>query len=104
VSTPPRSGAGPDARPGHGASAGWRARTKGTLWTVDAQGRLAKHLVTTGLSDGKRTQVQGDGIAAGSSIVIGLSENGTTDTAPSTTNPLQASGARGGRGGPPGGF
>jgi HlyD family secretion protein len=104
TSTPPSGGAGPDARAARGASTGSRARTsKGTLWTVDAQGRMAKHVVTTGLSDGQRTQVQGDGIAAGSSIVIGSSQSGTTATATSTTNPLQAGGARGGRSGP-GGF
>jgi HlyD family secretion protein len=112
VSTPPSGGAGPDARSGRGPGAGLRApgaglraRTgKGTLWTVDAQGLMAKHVVTTGLSDGQRTQVQGDGIAAGSSIVIGSSQSGATATAPPTTNPLQASGGRGGRGGAPGGF
>jgi HlyD family secretion protein len=90
-----------------GAGAGPRiARSKGTLWSVDAQGQLAKHVVTTGLSDGQRTQVQGDGLVAGMPIVIGSSTPGAAPAAGAagTSNPLQPSTARGGRGGPPGPF
>ena len=88
-----------------GAGAGPRiARSKGTLWSVDAQGQLARHAVTTGLSDGQRTQVQGDGIAAGTSIVIGSTQGTAAASASATTNPLQPSTTRGGRGGPPGPF
>ncbi|MDQ6633713.1 MAG: efflux RND transporter periplasmic adaptor subunit [Gemmatimonadota bacterium] len=93
-----------------GAGSGSRsASSKGTLWSVDAQGQLAKHVVTTGLTDGQRTQVQGDGLTAGMPIVIGASTAGAASAAGAagaagTTNPLQPSTARGGRGGPPGPF
>jgi HlyD family secretion protein len=89
------------ARGPRGAAGGARGtRSKGTLWSVDAQGQLAKHVVTTGLTDGQRTQVQGDGLVEGMPIVIGSSTAGAAPAAAGTTNPLQPSTARGGRGGP----
>jgi HlyD family secretion protein len=96
----------PSARAPRAAGAAPRGpRTKGTLWSVDAQGQLAKHMVTTGLTDGQRTQVQGEGVAAGMPIVIGASTAGATPAAGATgtTNPLQPTTSRG-RGGPPGPF
>jgi hypothetical protein len=76
----------------------------GSLWTVDAQGQLTKHVVKTGLTDGTRTQVEGTGIDAGTKVVIGSTQSGSTP-ATAATNPLQPSTARsGGRGGPSGGF
>ena len=82
------------------------AGNRGTLWSVDAQGQLSKHVVTTGLTDGQRTQVQGDDLSAGMPIVIGANTAGAASAASAsgTTNPLQPSTARGGRGGPPGPF
>jgi HlyD family secretion protein len=102
--------AGPSttARAPRGAGAASRGpRSKGVLWSVDAQGQLAKHVVTTGLTDGQRTQVQGDGLVAGMPIVIGASTAAATPAAAGaagTTNPLQPTTQRGGRGGPPGAF
>jgi HlyD family secretion protein len=95
------------ARGSRGAAGAARGtRSKGTLWSVDAQGQLAKHVVTTGLTDGQRTQVQGDGLVEGMPIVIGSSTAGAAPAAGAagTTNPLQPSTARAGRGGPPGPF
>jgi hypothetical protein len=105
--TTPAAAASTTARAPRGAGAGSRgASNKGTLWSVDAQGQLAKHVVTTGLTDGQRTQVQGDDLTAGMPIVIGASTAGAASATSTTgtTNPLQPSTARGGRGGPPGPF
>jgi HlyD family secretion protein len=91
-----------------GTGAGPRAaRSRGTLWSVDAQGQLTRHVVITGLTDGQHTQVQGDGLVEGMPIVIGSSTAGAVPAgagAAGTTNPLQPSTSRGGRGGPPGPF
>jgi HlyD family secretion protein len=100
--------AGPpaSARTPRGPGAGPRGpRTKGTLWSVDAQGQLAKHVVVTGLTDGQRTQVQGKDLVEGMPIVIGSSTAGAAPAAGAagTTNPLQPTQSRG-RGGPPGAF
>jgi hypothetical protein len=67
---------------------------------VNASGTLVKHAVTTGLSDGQRTQVDAADLAAGTPIVIGANTAGSTATT-ATSNPLQPSSSRtGGRGGP----
>ena len=94
----------PDARP-NGAPAAKSAG--GTLWTVDAAGRLAPVRVQTGISDGQRTQVAGDGLADGASVIVGANTTGSGTAAASTTsNPFQQQRQQGGRppGPPPGGF
>jgi HlyD family secretion protein len=75
----------------------------GALWTLDAQGKLTKHVVKTGLTDGLRTQVDGRDIAAGANVVIGTVQPGSAPVA-ATGNPLQPATAQGGRRGPGGGF
>ena len=86
-------------RPPFGAS------KRGTIWTTDAAGSLVKHDVRIGLTDGTRTQVDGQGLDAGAKIVIGTIQPGSTPAATTTTkNPLQGQTTGGGRGGPPGPF
>jgi HlyD family secretion protein len=81
-----------------------RALDKGTVWSVNASGTLVKHVVTTGLSDGQRTQVAAPDLTAGTPVVIGAATSGATAT-PAASNPLQPSTSRaGGRGGPSGPF
>jgi HlyD family secretion protein len=88
--------------------AGDSAATKaGTLWTVDGSGKLVAHRVRVGLTDGQRTQVQGQGIDDGTEVVVGTAEGTQAATAPgaSSSSPFQPqSGQRRGPGGPPGGF
>jgi hypothetical protein len=90
------------------ASSGATQHTTGgstaTLWHVDANGALVGTRVHTGLSDGQRTQVQGDGVAAGMRVIEGTSggEQSATASAASTRSPFQQQQGGGPR--PPGGF
>ncbi|MEO5815851.1 MAG: efflux RND transporter periplasmic adaptor subunit [Gemmatimonadaceae bacterium] len=77
------------------------AGARGTIWTVDATGALKKHFVKTGLTDGSRTQIDSEDLAAGSAIVLGTSQAGAATAASATKNPLQPTTGGGGRG--PGG-
>ena len=83
----PAGGTGtPRVRP-TGAGSG----SAGTLWYLDETGKLAAARVRTGLNDGQRTQVQGQGIEAGMKVIVGAA-SGTASAAaatPATTNPLQ---------------
>ena len=95
---------------GGAASASGRVRRTGsgaggfgTVWILDANKKLKPIRVRVGLSDGQRTQVTGQGLAAGMQVVIG--ESSPTTAAPTTSsNPLTpqrgAGGAGAGRGGP----
>ena len=103
----PPGGGFPGGPPGFGGGAarprptGSRVGSDGTLWTVNADGKLAPHRVTIGLSDGQRTQVTGKGLDAGMSVVLSMMTGGTSAT-PTASNPLQPTTQ--GRGGPPGPF
>jgi HlyD family secretion protein len=87
------------------SSSATRDSTLATLWYLDSAKTLEPLRVHTGLSDGSRTQVTGNGIREGMQIIVGA--NTGTDTAPaaSAKNPLQPQQSGGGRrGGPPGAF
>jgi len=47
-----------------------------------------RHRVTTGLTDGQRTQVEGKDISTGSPIILGTATPGATATTPASGNPL----------------
>jgi HlyD family secretion protein len=98
-----RGGAG-----GAAGSAGQRPRrvgggvgSSGTLYTLDATGKLKAIRVRVGLSDGQRTQVTSDSLQAGMQVIVGTASatSAATTTAPST-NPLTPQRTGGGRGGP----
>jgi HlyD family secretion protein len=83
------------------------------LWVLSEDGKLSPVRVRTGISDGQRTQVTGEGLREGMQVVIGTSDNGqTTAAASATTNPFQATQQQqqqrrpsgGPPSGPPGGF
>jgi hypothetical protein len=96
-----------------GAGGGWqgsrnggtgaRPASIGTLWTLDAQGKLTKHVVKTGLTDGMRTQVAAADIGVGTNVVIGTTQPGSAPAA-GPANPLQPTSAQGSRRGPGGPF
>ncbi|MDB4879573.1 MAG: hypothetical protein JWL60_1019, partial [Gemmatimonadetes bacterium] len=78
----------------------------GVLYTVDSEGRLTPVRVRTGLSDGQRTQVSGEGVAAGLKVIIG-SSGGTASSAAAaapSANPLAPQRGGGGPGGGGRGF
>lgn len=98
-----RSGSG-GGRGGDSGSGGARGRagprplTRGTLYTREPSGKLRVIRVRTGLTDGQRTQVSGEGVAEGMQVVIGSSGGAEAAAAPApTSSPLTPT--RGGPGG-----
>ncbi len=89
-----------------GAAAGARTAggSAGTLWTVDATGKLTPVRVRTGVSDGSKTEVQGRDLKEGTQVIVGTSSGAQTATqGAQATSPFQQQGG-GMRRGPGGGF
>jgi HlyD family secretion protein len=86
-----------------GATRGQRtARTNaGTIWYLDAKGKLARTRVKTGMTDGQKTEISGANVTPGMQVIIGSAQATTaaTSSAPAAS-PLAPQG--GGR--RPGGF
>ncbi len=99
-----------------GGSAGMRARRaqgsgsgtgngSGTLYSLDPDGRLQIARVHTGISDGASTEVQGQDVSEGMTVIDGLASTKTAASQAPAPNPLggaQPGAAGRGRGG--GGF
>jgi len=78
-------------------------RTGGAaLWRREASGRLVSLPVRTGLGDGQRTAVEGEGLEAGMQVIVGTAPAGAAASG-ATANPFQQQQQGGGRR-PPGGF
>jgi HlyD family secretion protein len=93
--------------PARTAAAGQRRLASGTtasatVWYLDAQGTLHATRVHTGLTDGQKTQITGQGIADGEQVVTSVTGDAATATAPAksgaSSNPFQPSRPQGGRG------
>lgn len=85
------------------ASKGAPSATSGgsaTLWVLENGRTLRAIPVQTGLSDGQRTVVKGEGLSAGTRVIIGTSTASSSASATST-NPFQQGTTQGG---PPRGF
>jgi len=79
-------------------------RPTGTLWHLDASGKLVPLPVHAGLSDGQKTEVQGPGITEGLKVIVGSNSGGAGAAgASSVSNPLQGQ-QQGERPRPPGVF
>lgn len=80
-------------------------RPTATLWHLDASGKLVAVPVHTGLSDGRKTEVQGPGVSDGMQVIVGSNDtvSGAAAGTAGTTNPLQGQ-QQGGRPRPPGVF
>jgi HlyD family secretion protein len=97
--------------PGAGAattgarSGATRGANAGILWYQDKDGTVKSVRVRTGITDGQRTVVTGEGITAGMQIIVGAAQaSGTGASAtPTATSPFQAPTQGGGPRGP-GGF
>lgn len=76
-------------------------RAHALLWTVDANGKLAALRVRTGLSDGRRTAVEGADLKDGVQVIIGLpvSSAASASAGQAASNPLQPQRPPGPRGG-----
>jgi HlyD family secretion protein len=75
-------------------------RPSGTLYVLDAAGRLQAVRVQTGLSDGSFTEVQGPDVVEGMKVVAGVASTAAPASRPAT-NPLAPQPNQ--RRGPPGG-
>lgn len=105
---PPPAAAGPARnRPAEGTAArrsarGGSAPGRGSLYFLDAQGRLAVTRVRTGISDGLFTELLGTDVAEGQKVIDGLAAS-AAQPAPAAGNPMGGA-QQGGRGRPGGGF
>ncbi|HEU4563204.1 MAG TPA: efflux RND transporter periplasmic adaptor subunit [Gemmatimonadaceae bacterium] len=75
-----------------GAGSRPRSGSVGTLWYVGADGKPAMMRVRTGLSDGQRTQVQGQALREGMQVIVGTNQPAQGSQGAQgagATNPLQ---------------
>jgi HlyD family secretion protein len=95
-----RANAGGEVRAGAA-----RTGNVGTLWTVDASGKLKPIRVRTGLSDGSKTEVQGRDLKEGTQVIVATTSGtqGASQSAQSTS-PFQPQGGMRRSPGGPGGF
>jgi HlyD family secretion protein len=87
---------------GAARSTGQRA-SRGTLWYLDATGKLKSARVAVGLSDGQRTQVTSDVVKPGMQIIIGSNAPASTSATGTQASASPFSPQGGGQRGP-GGF
>ena len=88
-------GPGGQGRPGAGTP---RPNDMVTLWYVDKDGKLNATRVRTGLSDGQKTEVRGQGITEGMQVIVAVTQ---ADEPGGSGSPFQAQRQGGFR---PGGF
>jgi HlyD family secretion protein len=83
-------------------AAGARPANVATLWYIDAAGKLSTMRVRTGLSDGQRTEVRGEGLAEDMRIIVGVTQTDGDNDNGEAASPFQSQT----QGGPrrPGGF
>jgi len=96
-------GATGGARAGYTKRAGTGAASSvATLWTVDSTGTLHPVRVHTGLSDGTKTVVTGQGLTENMQVITSIiTDPSAAQAAPAAAakSPFQSQGGRGGRGG-----
>jgi HlyD family secretion protein len=86
-----------------GASGSGSGSRNGTLYTLDAKGKLQAVRVRTGITDGLFTEVEGRNVTEGMNVIDGLVSASKTPAA-ATSNPMGGAQQQGGRGRPGGGF
>jgi HlyD family secretion protein len=81
-----------------------RGANAGMVWYEDADGTVKGVRVRTGITDGQRTVVTGEGLSEGMKIIIGaaVASTGSTSAAPAASSPFATQQSGGPRG--PGGF
>jgi HlyD family secretion protein len=103
IQTPAKRDSMASGRAPRNANGGMRSN-RALLWTLGADNTLHAIRVQTGLNDGQRTEVSGEGITDGMSVITGLPAgtaapaNGASAPSGASSNPFQPSrGAAGGR-------
>ncbi len=97
AAAPGQRGDAADAAPFTGSAGEGPQGRPGILWVRTANG-LRPIAVRTGLTDGRRTEVQGDGIVEGLEVVTGQGQAGEASP-PQDANPFAPQLGRGGQGG-----
>lgn len=98
------------ARAGNGGNDSARAKASpmrspaadSLLWYKGSDGKLKAASVHAGITNGQKTEVLAEGIAAGTEVLIGISSSGASATT-TTASPFQQQSGQSGPG-PPGGF
>jgi HlyD family secretion protein len=74
------------------------ARNAGSVvWQADSNGKLTRIPVTTGITDGQQTQIAGQGLVAGTEVVVGTQgAQSTARTSSGTSSPFQSQSRSGG--------
>jgi len=72
---------------------------KATVWVKGPDGKPQPHQVTMGLNDGNHVEVLGGDIAAGDSVIVGMT--GASSSASSSSNRMPGFGGPMGPGGGP---
>ncbi len=75
-----------------------RQNLRGRVWILGTNGKLQPVFVTTGLTDGRYTEITSTSLKSGDDVVLGASANSEESTAQSS-NPLSGQGQRGPMGG-----
>jgi HlyD family secretion protein len=97
ASPPDQGGSSADAASSTGTGGAGPKGRPGILWVESANG-LRPLAVRTGLTDGRRTEVQGDGVAEGLKVVTGAA-GAAAAPPPTDANPFAPQLGRGGQGG-----
>jgi HlyD family secretion protein len=65
------------------------------LWTLDADGRVGRIRVRTGLTDGQLTQIEGDGVREGLQVIVGVTQSAQATGSSPFQSPMQPNQPRG---------
>lgn len=65
-----------------------RQRARGRVWILTAEKKLVPVPVTTGLSDGKYTEIMNSSLKAGDEVVLGATSSAVAKSGASAANPL----------------
>jgi HlyD family secretion protein len=65
------------------------------LWTLGEDGQLGRIRVRTGLSDGQRTQIEGDDVREGLQVIVGVTQSAQTTGSSPFQSPMQPGQQRG---------
>jgi HlyD family secretion protein len=102
------AGAGAARAGGTGARTGTtRGATAGMIWYQDTDGTVKGIRIRTGITDGQKTVVTGEGITEGMQVIIGAavaSATGASPATPAASSPFQTQTQGGGGPRGPGGF
>ena len=72
---------------GQGREGAHKSPDTAVLWYLDAAGKPVRARVHTGLTDGQRTEVSGQGLEPGREVIIGVTQ---ASTGAAATNPFQS--------------